>query len=66
MTPLQIQARYFRAIKSLMGSPHDGSLTTVKLWQDEATLDYHLKAGNVEYYNSSFGSLMDKIIESEK
>lgn len=60
---LRAMCRRHLALVRLMGSLHDGSHTSVELWQDDATGDYHLRAGNHNNHNKHLVSLLDEAAE---
>lgn len=56
---------YWRVLISLVGHPHDGSDTTVKLFWDDATMTPFIIVGKKSYYveHGSFESVILKIKE---
>jgi len=54
----------WKQLQELCGYVQDGSQTTVKLWQDDATRTYHVTIGKVSYCGNSFSEALDKAIRA--
>jgi len=52
-------------LKQLAGYVQDGSNETVKLFQDDATMSYFVKAGNKSHYGSCFEEALNKFYLKE-
>lgn len=53
-------------LKELCGHLGDGSQTTVKLYQDDATRTYHVSVGAKSFYGDSFEEVLAKAVEAQK
>lgn len=54
-------------LRELMGYVEDGSSTTVKLFQDDATKSFFVKVGRKVYFDSSFkGAIDEAMVENAK
>jgi hypothetical protein len=54
------------ALRELMGYTQDGSHQTVKLYEDDATMDFCISAGKKHYYASGIRSVIDEVINGNK
>ena len=59
---LQAQKAALQAIFWLCGFVEDGSDQVVTIFQDDATLTWHLKAGSREFWADSKSELLHKIV----
>jgi hypothetical protein len=63
------KAKLFDNIRNLMGYVQNGSDTVLRIFQDDATMTYHIKAGNVskttwEEYDQSFEGVIEKAFKN--
>lgn len=59
------EAEGFRKLRKLMGYVENGSDTTVRLWQDDATRTFHVLVGNRNYWGNSLLDALEKVPQED-
>lgn len=59
-------AEQLMTLRAAAGYVENGTDTTVKLFQDDATRNWHVKVGNREYWGESFEQAVDAVAADQE